>query len=64
MIFYYYCLTCINLGWNNRCRWCPNAEEYLVYVKYDRNLLNILDAQKGVLTLKKPILLETQKIVN
>ena len=29
-----------------------------IYVKYDRCLLNILDAQKGVLTLKNPILLE------
>ena len=47
-----------NLGSTNRCRWIPNSEEHLVYVKYDRSLLNILDAQKGILTLKTPILLE------
>ena len=57
-VFYYYYLTCMNLDWYNRCRWCPNAEEHLVYVKYDLWLLNILDAQKGVLTLKNPIPLE------
>ena len=37
------------------------SEEHLVYVKYDGSLLNILDAQKGILTLKNPILLENTK---
>ena len=58
IFYYYYYLICVDLDWVNRCRWCPNTEEHLIYVKYDYNLLNILDAQKGVLTLKNPILLE------
>ena len=59
--YYYHSLTYINLGFTNRCRWVPNSEEHLIYVKYDGSSLNILDAQKGILTLKNPVLLEKTK---
>ena len=58
--FHYYCLICFVLDTYNRCRWIPNSEEPLIYVKYDNNRLNILDAQKGTLTLKKSVLLEKE----
>ena len=51
----------IHLGSTNRCRWIPNSEEYLIYVKYQLRILNILDVQKGILTLKNPIFLEETK---
>ena len=57
--FYRYWLTYINKGSTNRCRWIPNSEEHLIYVKYDDSMLNVLDAQKGVLTLKNSVLLES-----
>ena len=38
-----------------RCRWTTNADEPLLFVKYDINLLNILDVEKKTLTLKMAV---------
>ena len=57
-VFY---LISIILDHCHRCRWIPNLEEHLIYVNYDSCVLNILDTQKGVLTLKNPIFLEKRE---
>ena len=44
-----------NLDWNNRCRWSAASSEDLLYVKYNKSNLNILDVNKGFFTLKNPI---------
>lgn len=38
-----------------RCRWSTNTDEPLLFVKSGSNKLDILDAEKKVLTLKKSI---------
>ena len=38
-----------------RCRWNTCIEEPFLFVKYDRGLLNILDAVKETLTLKNSV---------
>lgn len=42
------------------CRWSTNTGESVLYVKYDLKLLNVLDAEKKILTLKSPIQFEEQ----
>ena len=54
-------LTHINLDNGDRCRWISNSEEQLLYMKYDLNLLNVLDTQKGILTLDTQIFFEKAK---
>ena len=44
------------LDLNTHCRW--SAAESLIFVKYDHNHLNILDAENKTLTLKSSIELE------
>lgn len=46
------------LDWLDRCRWSTNSGEPLIFVKYDRDRLNILDVEKKALTLKNPVQLE------
>lgn len=41
-----------------RCRWNTNAEEPMIFIKYQANRLNILDVEKQVLTLKNDVLLD------
>ena len=41
-----------------RCRWSTNTGEPLLFVKYDLNKLNILDAEKETLVYKDSILTE------
>ena len=41
-----------------RSRWSTNADESLIFVKYNRRQLNILDAEKKTLTLKSPVELD------
>lgn len=41
-----------------RCRWSPIIGESYLFVKYSRRQLNILDAEKKMLALKRPIQLE------
>ena len=43
-----------SLDETGRCRWSSNPDEPLLYVKYDRAFLNILDTEKKVLILKGP----------
>ena len=43
-----------------RCRWSINADEPLLFVKYDWRLLNILDAEKKALILKSPVEIEPE----
>ena len=43
-----------------RCRWNPNPDEPLIFVKYDFRHLNILDAVKKALILKGPIQIESK----
>ena len=62
--YYCHCLTCIILDNFSRCRWISNSEEHLIFVKYDWSMLNILDTQKGTLTLKIHSFLKRQKIGN
>jgi len=45
-------------GLSSLLRWKPISSDRAVYVKYQRNLLNVFDVEKKVLTLKKPIKLE------
>lgn len=47
-----------NLDWLGRCRWSTNSDEPLLFVKYHDNLLDILDVEKKVLTLKSSIQLD------
>ncbi len=41
------------------CRWSTNADEPLLFVKYDIIMLNILDVEKKTLTLTNEIQLDT-----
>lgn len=41
-----------------RCRWSTNPSESLLFVKSNHNRLNILDAEKKVMMLQKPVPLE------
>lgn len=43
-----------------RCRWCTNAGEPILFIKYNQRYLNLLDVEKKVLTLKYPMQLERQ----
>ena len=38
-----------------RCRWNTNPDEFLLFIKYSRSKLNILDAEKKVMTLKESL---------
>lgn len=40
---------------HGHCRWSTNINESFVFVKYNGQLLNILDVEKKVLTLKTPV---------
>ena len=42
----------------SRCRWSTNTEEPFLFIKYDRNQLNVLDTEKKCLTLKDSVSLE------
>lgn len=44
-----------------RCRWSTNTGEPLVFIKYDRSQLNILDIEKKALALKSPVQLESSQ---
>ena len=46
-----------------RCRWSPNSDEPLLFIRYDWRQLNILDAEKNAFTLKSPIQMEFRNIV-
>ena len=41
-----------------RCRWSSNGSEPILYVKYDRNKLNMMDAEKKTLILANPLQLD------
>ena len=43
-----------NLDKYTRCRWSSNADDPSLFVKYDRNKLNILDAEKQAQILNIP----------
>ena len=49
------------LDYVGRCRWSTNADESLIFAKFDENKLNILDAEKKVLTLKRSVQLDNQR---
>lgn len=42
----------------NRCRWSSNPADPFLFVKYEANQLNIIDAERQSLTLKEAIQLE------
>ena len=46
----------------SRCRWGTLSGEPLLYVKYCKKLLNIVDTEKKTLTLKDPVELEKLSI--
>lgn len=48
----------IDLDHFGRCRWSINSGESSLFLKYDMNKLNILDAEKKTLVFKNPILTE------
>lgn len=45
----------------HHCRWTTNAEEPILFLKYDRNKLNILDVEKKRLTLLEPVKVEERR---
>ena len=45
----------VSLDGSGRCRWGPNTDEPLLFIKYNETQLNILDVEKKILTLKDPI---------
>ena len=45
----------------NRCRWSSKSSEPFLFVKYDKNKLNIIDAEKQDLILNKPLEFEDCK---
>ena len=47
---------------SNHCRWTADLSEELLYVKYNRSSLNILDVNKNSFILKDPV--ELEKITN
>ena len=47
-----------SLDYAGRCRWSTNTGESLLFVKYDDNILNILDVDKQVFILKEPVQLD------
>ena len=51
----------ISLDLAGRCKWSTNAGEPLLFVKYDDNQLNIMDAEEKALILKSPIQLDECK---
>ena len=38
-----------------RCRWSTNPDEPLLFVKYDKRLLNVIDTEKKALVSKSPV---------
>lgn len=42
------------IGWYNKCRWNPRAQSGLIAIKYNRNELNFLDAEKMELLYLNP----------
>ena len=54
----------IILVWENRCRWSADSSQELVYVKYRRSFLNLLDVNKGIFALKDPVRLEREEKSN
>mgnify|MGYP000962709903 CR=1 FL=1 len=46
------------LDTNGCCRWTTNADEPLLFVKYDGKLLNILDVERNTFILKSVVHLE------
>ena len=59
--FYHNFLTALKFSYSynnyslDGCRWSPNTEEPLLFVKYDQHRLNILDVEKKAFILKEPI---------
>ena len=61
---YYNTLSLLYLDDRNRCRWSTDPSEQLVFVRYNRNQLNIYDVQKSMLILKNPIVIENSSTSN
>lgn len=51
----------VNLGYYSRCRWNPIEGNNLIAIKYNYQLLNLLDAEKQIPTLKISLELESGK---
>lgn len=49
---------CPNLGVNSLCRWSTNVSDPSIFVKYRDRFLDIIDTEKELLMLTKPIQLE------
>lgn len=43
----------------NKCRWISKVSDSLLYIKYNRHFLNILDVEKNVKELSEGISLDT-----
>lgn len=44
-----------------RCRWSTHSGEPLLFIKYDKRMLNIVDTEKKVFILKDPFELEREE---
>lgn len=53
-------LIVIKIDGASRCRWSTNIGEPYLFLKYEFNLLNILDTEKKVLTLKESLQLDKE----
>lgn len=49
-----------SIGALNKCRWISKVSDSLLFVKYGRNFLNMLDVNQNTLELKSPIKLQEE----